>query len=161
MAVQVGDRIPEVNFKVIGEQGPEDRSASSIFEGRKVVMFAVPGAFTPTCHVKHLPNYVDNADALKAKGVDEIVCVAVNDPFVMKAWGDANNVTGKVTLVADHDASFAKGMGLDFDASAVGLGVRSKRYAMLVDNGVVKALNVEEAPATMELSSAEKILAAI
>ncbi|MEO1017716.1 MAG: peroxiredoxin [Pseudomonadota bacterium] len=161
MSIGVGDRVPSGGFKVISERGPTDRTSAEIFSGRKVVLFAVPGAFTPTCHLKHLPDYLENAQAILDKGIDEICCVAVNDPFVMKAWGDANQVDGRVTMLSDDNASFAKALGLEFDGSGAGLGVRSKRYAMLVDDGVVKALHIEEAPSTMDASRAANILASL
>lgn len=161
MSISLGDRVPTGAFKIIGEQGPTDRTTAEIFSGRKVVLFAVPGAFTPTCNLKHLPDYLANADTIRSKGVDEICCVAVNDPFVMKAWADSNNADGKVSMLSDFDASFTTALGLDFDGSGAGLGKRSKRYAMLIDDGVVRALNVEEAPATMDASSASNILAVL
>ena len=123
-----------------------------------MVVFSVPGAFTPTCSAKHLPGFVNNADAIKKKGVDEIICVAVNDAFVMDAWGKAQNTAGKVTMLADGNAEFAKAIGLDFDASGPGLGVRSQRFSMLVEDGVVKKLNVEK-PGAFEVSSAEAMIA--
>ncbi len=161
MSIEVGDRLPNQAFKVIGEQGPADKTTGELFAGRKVVLFAVPGAFTPTCNLKHLPDYLENNAALRQKGVEEIFCVAVNDPFVMKAWGDTSHAEGKVIMLSDHDGSFTRALGLEFDGTGAGLGIRSKRYAMLVEDGVVKALNVEEAPATMDASSAANILAVL
>ncbi len=161
MPIEVGDRLPEATFKVKTESGIEDVTTSRLCGGRKVVIFAVPGAFTPTCHLKHLPSFLANLEALKAKGVEEVVCVAVNDPFVMEAWGEAAGVGGRIRLLADGNATFTRAIGMDFDGSALGLGVRSKRYAMLVDDGVVKLLNVEENPGEVEVSAAEKILEAL
>jgi peroxiredoxin len=135
-------------------------STDDFFKGKKVVVFAVPGAFTPTCSAKHLPGFVKNADAIKAKGVDEIACVAVNDAFVMDAWGKGQSADGKVTMLADGSAKLAKALGLDLDLVERGLGTRSQRYAMVVDNGKVTLLNIEEAGA-FEKSSAETILAAL
>ncbi|ODA67242.1 putative peroxiredoxin [Methyloligella halotolerans] len=158
MTIAVGDRLPDATFMMIGTQGPEKKSSSEIFGGKKVVLFAVPGAFTPTCHLQHLPGFIENAEAMKAKGADTVACVSVNDPFVMDAWSDVAGARGKVTLLADSDASFTKAIGMDFDASGAGLGTRSKRYAMLVEDGVVKVLNVEGNPSEHVESTAEKLL---
>jgi peroxiredoxin len=126
-----------------------------------VVLFAVPGAFTPTCHAKHVPSYLEHMDALRAKGVDTVACVAVNDAFVLDAWAKSVGADGKLMLLSDGNATFTKALGLDFDGSGFGLGTRSKRYSMLIDNGVVKALNIEESPGVMEVSGADRILAAL
>ncbi|MFD0988383.1 peroxiredoxin [Methyloligella solikamskensis] len=158
MTIAVGDRLPDATFMTIGEKGPEKKAASDIFSGKKVVLFAVPGAFTPTCHLQHVPGFIENADALKAKGADTIACVSVNDAFVMDAWSDVTGAKGKITFLADPDAEFTKAIGMDFDASGAGLGIRSKRYAMLVEDGVVKVLNVEPSPGEAEESTAEKLL---
>ncbi len=160
MAVNVGDSIPDVTLAVMGESGPEQVSTDDLFGGKKVVAFAVPGAFTPTCSARHLPGFVDNADAIKAKGVDSIVCLSVNDAFVMDAWGKDRNVGDKVAMVADGSGALAKALGLELDLTDRGLGVRSRRYSMVVDDGVVSALNLEEGGA-YEVSSAEKILEAL
>ncbi len=157
MAVQVGDSIPDVTLAVMGESGPEQVSTGDLFSGKKVVAFALPGAFTPTCSAQHLPGFVDSADAIKAKGVDSIICLAVNDVFVMDAWGKDRNVGDKVAMVADGSGVLAKALGLELDLTERGLGVRSRRYSMVVDDGVVSALNLEEGGA-YEVSSAEKIL---
>jgi len=157
MAVQVGDSIPDVTLAVMGESGPEQVSTGDLFGGKKVVAFALPGAFTPTCSAQHLPGFVDSADAIKAKGVDSIICLAVNDVFVMDAWGKDRNVGDKVAMVADGSGVLAKALGLELDLTERGLGVRSRRYSMVVDDGVVSALNLEEGGA-YEVSSAEKIL---
>jgi peroxiredoxin len=158
MTIAVGDRLPDATFMAIGSQGPEKKPSSEIFAGKKVVLFAVPGAFTPTCHLQHLPGFIENADALKAKGVDTIACVSVNDAFVMDAWSDVAGARGKITFLADPDASFTKAVGMDFDGSGFGLGTRSKRYAMLVEDGVVKVLNIEPSPGEAEQSTAQKLL---
>jgi peroxiredoxin len=159
MAIQVGDRLPAVNLKQLTPEGIKDVSTAELTRGRKVVLFAVPGAFTPTCSEKHLPGFLDQAEAIKAKGVDAIVCVAVNDPFVVSAWEKARNVDGRVRMLSDGNAEFARALGLDFDGSGFGLGTRSKRYAMIVEDGTVKTLLIEDAPTQAEKSSAAAILA--
>ncbi|MFG1418197.1 peroxiredoxin [Xanthobacter sp. V0B-10] len=159
MSISVGDRLPPATFRVMTADGPVQKTTDDVFKGKRVVLFAVPGAFTPTCHRNHLPGYVANADAIKAKGVDAIAVVAVNDPFVMGAWENASGAAGKVLFLSDADASFATALGLSFDASAAGLGVRSRRYAMVVEDGVVKTLQVEDSPGKAELSTAEALLA--
>ena len=158
MTIKVGDRIPSVTINKFGEKGPEPVSTDEFFKGRRVVLFALPGAFTPTCSAKHVPGYVQNFDKLKGKGVAEIACLSVNDPFVMNAWGKAQNAEGKVTMLADGSAKFTKAVGLEMDLTERGMGVRSKRYAMLVEDGVVKSLQVEENPGGLDVSSAEKML---
>ena len=158
MAIKVGDRLPEAKFRVMTAEGPGWKSTDEVFKGKKVVLFAVPGAFTPTCHKNHLPGFVQNADAIKAKGVDTIAVTAVNDGFVMDAWKKASGAEGKVEFLADGNGDFAKAIDMSLDASAGGLGTRSKRYAMLVDNGVVKTLAIEDAPGKAEISSAENLL---
>jgi peroxiredoxin len=155
--IKVGDRLPNATFTVMGEGGPQPKTTDDIFKGKKVALFAVPGAFTPTCSAAHLPGFRDNADALKAKGVDSIACVAVNDVFVMNAWGKDQKVDGKVEMLADGSGKFADALGLTVDLNERGLGVRSKRYSMLVDDGVVKSLNIEPGPGT-EVSGAEAML---
>lgn len=158
MSIKVGDRIPDGKFRVMTAKGPAWKSTEDIFAGKKVVLFAVPGAFTPTCHKEHMPGFVQNAAAIKEKGVDTIAVTAVNDVFVMTEWQKASGAEGKVEFLADGNADFAKAIGLEMDGSAGGLGTRSKRYAMLVDNGVVSRLNVEEAPGKAEASTAEALL---
>lgn len=155
--IKVGDRLPNATFTVMGEGGPQPKTTDEIFKGKKVALFAVPGAFTPTCSNNHLPGFRDHAAAIKAKGVDTIACVAVNDVFVMNAWGKDQNVAGKVEMLADGSAKFTQAIGLTVDLTDRGLGVRSKRYSMLVDDGVVKSLNVEPGPGT-EVSGAEAML---
>jgi peroxiredoxin len=161
MAIKIGDRLPDTTFRVLGPEGPKPLTTKEVFGGKKVVLFAVPGAFTPTCHLKHLPGFIKNFDAFKKKGVDTVACVAVNDPFVLGAWADASGGKGKVLFLSDGNAEFTKKIGLDFDGSGIGLGLRSKRYAMLVEDGVVKALNIEGSPGVAEESTAEKLLAAM
>ena len=157
MAIGVGDSVPQVALAVMGESGPEQVSTNDLFKGKKVVAFALPGAFTPTCSAKHLPGFVANADAIKAKGVDSIMCLSVNDVFVMDAWGKDQDVGNSVAMVADGSGALANALGLELDLTERGLGVRSQRYSMIVDDGVVSALNVDEGGA-FEVSSAEKIL---
>ena len=157
MTVKVGDRVPSATLKTMGPEGPKNITTDELFKGKKVALFSVPGAFTPTCSAKHLPGFVKNADALKAKGVQEVVCMAVNDAFVMDAWGKSQSADGKVTMVADGNADFAKALGLELDASGHGMGTRGKRFSMVVENGVVKQLNVEQ-PGAFEVSSADAML---
>jgi glutaredoxin/glutathione-dependent peroxiredoxin len=157
MPIKEGEKIPSVKLKTVDMK---DITTEEIFGGKKVVVFAVPGAFTPTCSEQHLPGFVTHADEIRAKGVDEIVCVSVNDAFVMKAWGKDRGATGKVTMIADGNGALAKALGLDFDGSGIGFGIRSQRYAMIVQNGVVKKLAVEK-PMKFEVSSAEAILKAL
>ncbi len=157
MAVNVGDSIPDANLATMGGSGPEQVSTEDLFKGKKVVAFALPGAFTPTCSAKHLPGFVANADAIKAKGVDSIICLSVNDVFVMDAWGKDQNVGDKVAMIADGSGALANALGLELDLTERGLGVRSRRCSMIVDDGVVSLLNLEDGGA-FEVSSAEKIL---
>ena len=161
MAIQVGDRLPAVNLRQLTADGIKEVPIAELIAGKKVVLFAVPGAFTPTCSEKHLPGFVEQAEAMRAKGVDAIVCVAVNDPFVMSAWEKARNVDGKITMLSDGNAEFARTLGLDFDGSGFGLGTRSKRYAMVVEDGTVRTLLIDDAPPQAEKSSAAAILAAL
>ncbi len=158
MTIAVGSPIPQAKFKEKTADGPVEITTDELFKGKRVVLFAVPGAFTPTCTLNHLPGYLDNNDALRAKGVDEIAVVAVNDWHVMGAWAQASGGMGKIHFLADWDAAFTKALGLDIDLSGGGLGVRSKRYSMLVEDGVVKALNIEENPGQATVSSAESML---
>lgn len=160
MAIQVGDKIPDVTLRTIAAGRERDVSTLDLFRGKRAVLFAVPGAFTPTCSDYHLPGFVEQADEIRSRGVDLIVCVAVNDHFVMEAWGKARDVGDKVLMLADGNGDFARAMGLDADASRFGLGLRSRRYAALIEDGVVKALNLDQ-PGRFELSSAEKILEAL
>jgi peroxiredoxin len=161
MAIAVGDKLPAATFKVRTVDGLGDMTTEELCAGKKVVLFAVPGAFTPTCSAKHLPSYLAHHDALKAKGIGTVACIAVNDAFVLDAWAKGQDAGGKVLMLSDGNATFTKAIGLDFDGSGFGLGTRSKRYSMLVEDGVVKALNVEASPGVMEVSGADKMLAAL
>ncbi|HXG77957.1 MAG TPA: peroxiredoxin [Methyloceanibacter sp.] len=156
--IAIGDRLPEVTFRVLGDDGVETLTTSDVFKGKKVVLFAVPGAFTPTCHLKHLPGFIEKADDFKKMGVDTVVCVAVNDPFVLAAWAEKSGGKGKVLFLSDGNAEFTQKVGMEFDGSGVGLGTRSKRYAALIEDGVVKALNIEESPGVAVESTAAKML---
>lgn len=155
MSIKPGDHIPAVTLKVMGEKGPKDITTAELFDGKKVVMFAVPGAFTPGCSNTHLPGFIVNADKIKAKGVDSIVCIAVNDAFVMDAWGKSQNAE-ELLMAADGNGELTRQLGLELDATGYGLGQRSKRYAMIVDQGVVTYLGVDTSG--IEDSSAEKVL---
>jgi peroxiredoxin len=157
MAIQVGERIPTCTLKTMGENGPTDIGTEEIFSGKKVVLFSIPGAFTPGCSITHLPGYVVNADKIKAMGVDTIVCMSVNDAFVMGAWGESQNAE-ELLMLADGNGEFSAALGLDFDGSGFGLGTRSQRFAMIVEDGTVSHLNVEAGPG-VEVSSAETIMA--
>jgi len=158
MAIQVGDRLPNIELQVMGSNGPEKVQTGDLFAGKKVVLFAVPGAFTPTCSAAHLPGFVVDADTLKAKGVDSIICTSVNDTFVMDAWGKAHNAE-QIIMLADGLAEFAKAVGLTQDRTASQMGIRSQRYAMIVNDGVVEVLNIDEKG--LETTSSEAILAAL
>src|SRR6195256_4490818 len=144
MAIKTGERMPAGTLKRMTKEGPKDVSTEELFKGKLVVLFSVPGAFTPTCDAKHLPGFVQLADQIRAKGVDTIACMAVNDVFVMNAWGKSSNVGDKVLMLADGNGEYAKALGLELDASGFGMGKRGQRFSVLVDNGVVKQLNVEE-----------------
>jgi peroxiredoxin len=157
MSINVGDRLPEANFVKPGPDGPEPVASGEFFKGRRVALFSVPGAFTPTCSAQHLPGFVERAEELKAKGVDEIACTAVNDAFVLGAWSKSSQANGRVTMLADGNGDFARAIGLDMDASAYGMGPRSQRYAMLVNDGVVEQLHVE-APGEFRVSSADHLI---
>jgi peroxiredoxin len=157
MAIQVGAKVPSVKVKVVGPEGTKDANTTELFAGKKVVLFAVPGAFTPLCSAQHLPGFVSKADQIRKKGVDEIFCLSVNDPWVMDAWGKDRGALDKVTLIADGSGEFTKAVDLELDASGAGLGVRSQRYAAIIEDGVVKHLAVEK-PMKFEVSSAEAVL---
>jgi peroxiredoxin len=161
MTIQVGDKLPSAKLRRLTPEGIKEVTTDQLTSGKKVVLFAVPGAFTPTCSERHLPGFLEQADALKAKGVDTIACVAVNDAFVLDAWGKAKNVGETIELYSDGNGDFTKALGLGFDGSGFGLGTRSRRYAMVVDNGTVKTLLVEEVPSQAEASSASAILASL
>jgi len=160
MAIQTGEKLPSGTLKVADADGIRDVTTEQLFERKKVVLFAVPGAFTPTCSAKHLPGFVESAAAIRAKGVDAIVCLAVNDAFVMGAWGRDQHTEGKVLMVADGNGEWTRALGLDFDGSRFGMGLRAQRFAMIVDDGVVTHLAVE-APGQFQVSSAEAVLAAL
>jgi peroxiredoxin len=160
MTIKVGDAIPSMKVMLGTQEGPREVSTDELFKGKKVVLFAVPGAFTPTCSAKHLPGFIDNYDAIKAKGVDSIVAMAVNDAFVMAAWARENKLGERITMLADGSAALTKAMGLELDLTGRGLGVRSQRFAMVVDDGRVKHMAVE-APGGFEVSKAEAVLAAL
>jgi glutaredoxin/glutathione-dependent peroxiredoxin len=159
MSIGIGDTLPDAAFRILGSEGIEKLSTDDIFAKKKVVLFAVPGAFTPTCHLKHLPGFIENAEAFKQKGVDTVACVAVNDPFVLDAWAKASDGAGKVLFLSDGNAEFTKAIGMEFDGSGIGLATRSKRYAMLVEDGVVLELSVEDSPGVADVSTAAKLLA--
>ncbi len=157
MTIAVGDRIPETGFVEMTAEGPQGVSSTDFFKGKRVALFSVPGAYTPTCSAKHLPGFVEHAEALKAKGIDQIACTAVNDAFVMGAWGKANGVDGKIAMLADGNGDFAKAVGLQMDGSKFGMGQRGQRFALVVNDGVVEQVHVE-APGEFRVSSAEHIL---
>ena len=157
MTIKVGDKIPEGKFRVMGPEGPAWKTTDEVFKGKKVALFAVPGAFTGTCHKMHMPSITLNVNAMKAKGVDAIAVTAVNDPFVLQAWKKETDPKNAVEFLADGNADFAKSIGLELDLAGGGMGTRSKRYSMLVEDGVVKKLNVE-APGKFEVSNAETML---
>ena len=159
--IQVGEKIPDATFRHLGADGPQEISAADFFGDRKVVLFAVPGAFTPTCNNDHLPSFASNADAMKAKGVDEVACVAVNDMFVLDAWANASGTADVVTMLSDGNAEFTEKIGATMDGSGFGLGTRSLRYSMLVDNGEVKALHVEDNPGVCTVTSGTELLSAL
>lgn len=159
MTIKVGDKLPNATFRVLGTDGAKELTTADIFNGKKVVLIGMPGAFTPTCHRNHLPGYVEQAEQFRAKGVDTIAVTTTNDHFVMSAWSKASNADGKVIFLADGNGEFAKAIGLGFDASERGLGpVRSRRYSMLAENGVVKALNIEETAGKAEVTSAANLI---
>ncbi len=158
MTIQIGDKLPQATFKEKTSDGPVEVSTGDLFAGKKVVLFAVPGAFTPTCTLNHLPGFLENRDAILAKGVDDMAVVAVNDWHVMGAWAQQTGGMGKIHFLADWDGAFTKAMGLDADLSGGGLGVRSKRYSMLVEDGVVTSLNIEETPGQATVSGAAALI---
>jgi peroxiredoxin len=159
MTIELGDRLPHATFRLVTSDGARPVTTREFFAGRKVVLFGLPGAFTPTCHKSHLPGFLAHEAEFKAKGAAEIAMTAVNDHYVLAAWSKATGAEGRIAFLADGAAEFAKAAGLDFDASAGGLGVRSKRYSMLVEDGVVRILNIEESPGNADLSGAAHLLA--
>ncbi len=158
MPIKVGDKMPSGTLTLATNDGPQKVSAEEFFKGKNVVLFSVPGAFTPTCDAKHLPGFVERAADLRAKGVDTIACIAVNDAFVMKAWGKSQNCDGKVQMIADGNAEYTKALGLEMDATGFGMGTRGQRFALIVDDGVVKSVSVES-KGEFKVSSAESVLA--
>jgi glutaredoxin/glutathione-dependent peroxiredoxin len=158
MPIKVGDRLPEAKFRVMSSEGPAWKTTDEVFKGKKVALFAVPGAFTPTCTNLHMPSFLNNLAPIKSKGVDTIAVTAVNDVFVMKQWAKETGADGKIDVLADGNGDFAKAIDMAFDGSVGGLGTRSRRYSMLVDNGVVKSLNIEEAPGKCEVSGGDALL---
>jgi peroxiredoxin len=158
MTIKVGDKLPQSTFRVMTADGPQARTTDDIFKGRKVVLFAVPGAFTPTCHKNHLPGFLAKADEIEAKGIDAIAVTSVNDVFVMEAWARATDSVGKIEFLSDGNADFAKAIGLSLDGTGFGLGTRSQRYSMVVDDGVVASLAIEDAPGKADISGAEALL---
>lgn len=161
MSIAIGERLPDATFTTMTAEGPQKLTTAEVFGGQRVVLFAVPGAFTPTCHTKHLPGFIEHADEIKAKGVDRIACLAVNDVFVLDAWAKQTGATGKILFLADGNGDFTRAIGMEADASDFGMGRRSRRYAMVVEDGRVTALNVEPRRGQAEESGAEKILAAL
>lgn len=161
MAIKVGDKLPDTGFTVMTAEGPSKTPTAEIFAGKKVALFAVPGAFTPTCQQQHMPGFVTRVDELKAKGIDTIACTAVNDIFVLTEFAKATGAEGKILMLADGSGDFAKAVGLDIDLGSFGLGLRSKRYSMLVEDGVVKVLNVEDIPPQHDKSSAATLCSMI
>lgn len=160
MTIAVGEKLPNADLYKMGAGGPEKVSTGELFAGKRTALFAVPGAFTPTCSQAHLPGFLTKAHELREKGIDQIVCLSVNDAFVMDAWGKQQNVEDEIVMVADGSGDFTRAVGLEWDMSARGLGLRSQRYSMLIQDGVVEALNVEE-PGKFEVSDAETILKAL
>jgi peroxiredoxin len=161
MSIKVGDRLPEATFVTMSENGPQRRSIAEIFQGKRVVLFAVPGAFTPTCHLKHMPGFIQLAEAFRARGIDTIACVAVNDIHVLTAWGKASGADGAILLLADGNGDFTRAIGMELDGTAAGMGQRSRRYAMLVEDRLVNAIHLESQPGMADESSAEKLLAVV
>jgi peroxiredoxin len=157
MTIKIGERVPTGTFKVMSEKGPTDLSSAELFGGKHVLLFAVPGAFTPTCDARHLPGYVEHFEALRAKGIDTIACLSVNDVFVMNAWGKAGNAIGKIVMLADGNGDYTRALGLELDARGFGMGQRAQRFAMVVEDGVVKQLHVE-APGQFKVSAADYLL---
>jgi len=157
MSINVGDRLPKATLVKATPDGPRPVDSEDYFRGRRIALFSVPGAFTPTCSARHLPGYIDRAEELRAKGVDEIACIAVNDAFVMQAWSEASGAEGKVTMLADGNGEFARALGLTMDGSKFGLGERGQRWSAIVDDGVVEQLNVEE-PGAFNVSSADYMM---
>jgi peroxiredoxin len=157
MAIKAGERMPAGKFKIMGESGPQDLTTAQLFDGKRVVLVSVPGAFTPTCNAKHLPGFIAQATALRAKGIDTIACMAVNDVFVMNAWGKSAGVGDQISMLADGNGEYSRALGLELDATGFGMGKRGQRFAIVVDNGVATQVNVE-APGEFKVSAAEYLL---
>jgi peroxiredoxin len=157
VTIKVGDSMPAGKFKYMTEAGPQELTTNQLFDGKRVLLFSVPGAFTPTCNAKHLPGYIARIDELRARGIDTVACMSVNDVFVMGAWSKASNADGKVLLLADGNAEYVRALGLELDAAGFGMGIRGKRFALVVKNGVVEQLNIE-APGEFKVSAAEQML---
>jgi len=160
MTIKVGERMPDGKFKTMTDKGPKDLSTSELFDGKRVVLFSVPGAFTPTCDAKHLPGYLEQAEKFRAKGIDTIACMSVNDVFVMNAWGKASNSAGKVLMLADGNGDYARALGLELDGKGFGMGMRAQRFAIVVDKGMATHVDIE-APGQFKVSAAEAVLAQI
>jgi len=160
MSIKAGERMPSGTFKTMAKEGPKDVTTDELFKGKKVVLFSVPGAFTPTCDAKHLPGFVQLADQIRAKGINTVACMAVNDVFVMNAWGKASGVADKVLMLADGNGDYAKALGLEMDGRGFGMGLRGQRFALVVDNGIAKQVFVE-APREFKVSAAEHVLASL
>lgn len=158
MPIKAGDKVPNATFRVMTAEGPKPRTSDEVFKGRKVALFGVPGAFTPTCNNLHMPSFLKNIDSFKSKGIDTVAVTGVNDVFVMEAWKKSSGAEGKIDFLADGNGEFAKAIDMAFDGSGAGLGTRSKRFSMLVDDGVVKTINIEDAPGKCELTSGEALL---
>ena len=158
MTVEAGDRLPEATFYVIGEAGVEMRSTGDVFDGKRVVLVGVPGAFTPTCHGSHLPGFVENADAILDRGIDRVVVMAVNDPHVMKAWAKAVGASERMMFLSDGNAEFTRAAGLETDRSASGMGVRTRRFAMIVDDGIIRSIGIDDGPGNLTETTAARIL---
>ena len=161
MTIKTGDKLPDATFTVMGKDGPQPVTTAEFFGGKKIALFAVPGAYTPTCSEQHVPGFVARVDELKGKGIDAVACTAINDVFVMDHFGKDTGADGKIAMLADGNGDFAKAIGLEIDLTKFGLGVRSKRYSMLVEDGVVKSLNIDEAPPVHDKSSAETLCSLI
>lgn len=161
MSIKVGDRLPDAKFTVMGPDGPKGMTTAEVFSGKTVALFAVPGAYTPTCHQQHMPGFVQKFDELRSKGIDTVACTAVNDIFVLTQWAKDSKADGRILMLADGSAEFARKIGLDIDLNGAGLGIRSKRYAMVVEDGVVKSLSVEDSPPQHDRSSAAALCARI
>lgn len=157
MTIKIGDQLPSAHLASMGSDGPESHTTEEIFTGKKVALFSVPGAFTPTCSAKHLPGFIEHADALLSKGIDQIVCLAVNDVFVMDAWGKNHGVGDKILMLADGNGEFTGALGLELDVTGFGMGMRGQRFSMIIDDGVVSVINIED-PGAFNVSSAEQML---